>query len=70
MADKLTRVHADIADHLSQIAGLFTQEPKITIIIRTPWLEDGGVLIGDDDIDLAIAEIQRLRAKEEQVLKP
>jgi hypothetical protein len=54
-----------IADHLDQISRMFTQSPKITIVIRTPWLEaegkDGGVLLSDDDLDMAIAEINRLR---------
>jgi hypothetical protein len=64
--DKLQNLHADISEHLEQIARLFKhdQEVKITIVIRTPKLEDGGVLLSDDDFDLAIAEIQRLRARD------
>jgi len=64
MAEKLQLLHADISDHLEAISKLFTQRPKITIVIRTPWLEDGGVLLSDDNFDEAIAEIQRLRASE------
>lgn len=69
MSDKLQRVHADVANHLADIADLFTHRPKITIVIRTPWLDDGGILIGDDDLDEAIAEIQRLRGKQETALR-
>jgi hypothetical protein len=47
---------------------MFKQPPKITIVIRTPWLEaqgkDGDVLISDDNCDLAIAAINRLRNRE------
>jgi hypothetical protein len=64
MSDKLQLLHNDISTHLSEIAALFTQPPKITIVIRTPWLPDGGVLLTDDDLDEAIAEILRLKAKE------
>lgn len=46
---------------------MFNQRPKITIVIRTPWLEeqgkDGGVVLTDDDFDAAIAEINKLRGR-------
>jgi hypothetical protein len=65
MTDTLVRLRNQVADHLEDICKLFTRRPKITIVIRTPWLEaegkDGGVLLSDDDFDLAIAEINRLR---------
>ena len=66
MSDKLQRLHADISESLNDIAALFDpkQEPKITLIVRTPWLEDGDVLMGNDDYDEAIAAINRLRFKE------
>ena len=63
MSDKLERLHANISDKLNEIGGLFTEPPKITIVIRTPWLDDGGVVLTNDDFDAAIAEIQRLRTK-------
>jgi len=62
--NKLEKLHAEVAQHLGEISDLFTQPPKMTIVIRTPWLVDGGLLIGDDDFDEAIAEIQRLRLKQ------
>jgi hypothetical protein len=63
MSDRLTILHGDIAEHLESIAAMFTQRPKITIVIRTPWLPDGGVLLSDDDFDQAIAEVNRLRER-------
>jgi hypothetical protein len=66
--DRLLDLQDRISAHLDEIALLFTQRPKMTLVIRTPWLEaegkDGGVLIGDDDLDRAIAEINRLRKRE------
>jgi hypothetical protein len=54
-----------IAEHLDKIAELFKGTPKITIVIRGPWLEaegtDADVVLSDDDFDLAIAAINRLR---------
>ena len=65
MSHKLQRLHADISQKLGEIDAMFTQSPKITIVIRTPWLDDdGGVLLSNDDFDSAIAEINRLRARE------
>jgi hypothetical protein len=66
MKDKLQQLHADISFRLNQIGELFKEdeEVKITLIVRTPKLEDGGVLMSNDDFDAAIAEINRLRAKE------
>lgn len=63
MSDKLQRIHADISESLNEIAALFDPKhtPMITLIVRTPWLEDGDVLMGNDDYDKAIAAINRLR---------
>lgn len=67
MSEKLQSLHADISERLEQIAKLFKRDEgvKITIVIRMPNRKDGGVLLSDDDFDLAIAEIQRLRVKGE-----
>lgn len=37
-------------------------EPLITLVVRTPWLEDGGIVITNDTFDAAIAEINRLKS--------
>jgi hypothetical protein len=64
---KLIALHERIDRHLNMIARLFTQRPKITIVIRTPWLDeqgkDGGVVLTDDDLDLAIAEINKFKLR-------
>ena len=61
MADKVQIMRARVAEHLEQIATMFNHRPKITIIVRTPWLKDGGVVLTDDEFDLAIAVLNRLR---------
>jgi hypothetical protein len=65
--DNLVNLRERIDDHLEDICKMFTQRPKITIIVRTPWLEaegkDGDVILSDDDFDLAIAAINRLRGR-------
>jgi hypothetical protein len=47
---------------------MFTQRPKVTIVIRMPWItdagKDGDVILTDDDFDLAIAAINRLRDRQ------
>ena len=66
MSNGLQRLHADISESLDEIAALFDpkHETKITLIVRTPWLEDGDVLMGNDDYDEAITAINRLRLRE------
>jgi hypothetical protein len=40
------------------------EDPGITLLIRTPWLDDGGILITNDSIPDAQAEFSRLSRKE------
>ena len=64
--DRLRGLHFALSEHLNEIAGLFKNDidVKLTLVIRTPELGDGGVLISNDEYDAAIAEINRLRVKE------
>jgi hypothetical protein len=66
MTDKLHQLHYDISHKLNEIASLFKDGValKITLLLRTPELPDGGVLMTSDDLDAAISEINRLRVKE------
>ena len=52
----------DIAGDLERIRRRFLrpQDVRLTVIVRTPWLEDGGVLVSDDDYSRAAAEMSRL----------
>ena len=68
---KLLRLQADIADHLERICDLFTQRPKITIIIRTPWLVgEGDVVLTDDSAEEAITALRKLEASKTATITP
>ncbi len=54
-----------LQDDLDRICRRF-KSPKVTLIVRAPELEDGDVLIGNDDFDEAVAAINRLKAREAQ----
>jgi len=70
MSDKLRAFKDEICDrHLVPIEKRIgeiwpRQEPKITLLIRTPWLPDGGILITNDSLAEAEAELKRLGAKD------
>lgn len=40
------------------------QHPKVTLLIRTPWLPDGGILITNDAPGEAKKEMERLMLKD------
>lgn len=67
--DKLLLMSDRVKRKCDEIARLFDRrhrgEVRVTVVIRTPWLEDGGVLVSNDDFDAAVAEIQRLRVRPE-----
>lgn len=52
-----------IAHHLDQI-GRFFKNPKITLVVRAPDLADGDLVMTADNLDDAIAAIQRLQARQ------
>lgn len=50
---------------LNDVASKFTGTPKITLVVRTPQVEDGGVLMtNESNIQLALDEIIRLSKKQ------
>ena len=58
-------LRGQIADHCVAISELFDRpgEVFVTVIVRTPWLKDGGVLVTNDDDKSALEEFQRLAKK-------
>ena len=62
--------HAEIANHCGDIAVLFKPGAKVTVLIRNPDIAEGGadMLVTDDQPDLIIAAIQRLKERKEQKL--
>ena len=63
----LCELHTDISQKLDEIRALFTVPVKITVLVRTPDLDDGGAIVSDDDLDSAVAEIARLRERDPQL---
>lgn len=61
--DVMRQLHADLSADLERIAARF-KHCRITLVVRQPDLGDGDVLLSDDDVDEAIAAIQRLRDRE------
>lgn len=62
MGNILEQLHDALGDDLERIKRRFKPGAKVTLVVRQPELPgDTGVVIGDDDLDAAIAEIQKQR---------
>ena len=55
----LAEVAAEAGYHLEQIACCF-KNPKVTLLVRSPDLADGDFILTDDELEAAVAAIQRL----------
>jgi hypothetical protein len=56
----IERLHCDLSDDLNRIARRFKTSVKLTLVIRQPEVDgDTGIVIGNDDYELAIAEVRR-----------
>lgn len=54
------QLHEALSSDLDRVVRRFKPGVKVTLVIRQPHLEgDTGIVIGNDDLDDAIAEIQR-----------
>ena len=60
---KLEGLFFDLQGDLDRISKRFVR-PKLTLVVRAPDLPDGDVVIGDDDLDMAIAAIERLKSRQ------
>ena len=49
-----------IAEYAGDIAAMF-KNPKVTILVRAPDLEDGDVVVSDDDLGQAALALEHLR---------
>lgn len=67
MADKseiLAGLEEKLAEHLQEIAGYYTQKPKITLVIGCDWLPDGDLVMSNDDsTERVIERIKKLRGE-------
>ena len=55
-------LHENLKTDLDRIYVRF-KNPKITLIIRSPDISDGDVVISNDDLESAIGAVRRLQAK-------
>ena len=60
----LVNLHPSISTYLNKIVALFKPGAKITLIVRNPDVPDGDVILGNDNLDDAIAAINNLKARE------
>ena len=58
----MSELFFSLQDDLDSVCDKF-KNPKVTLIVRAPDLPDGDVVIGNDDLDAAIAAINRLKAR-------
>ena len=65
----IMRLHEDLQTDLDRIYARF-KNPKITLIIRSPDISDGDVVISNDDLESAIGAVRRLQAKSAFVIEP
>lgn len=61
MPSPFENLHSDISKRLDDISKLIGVPSKITFIARSPLISGGGMVITEDKIDNAIAELQRYR---------
>ena len=59
----LEQLFFDLQADLDRISKRFVR-PKLTLVVRAPDLPDGDVVIGDDDLDMAIAAIERMKHRQ------
>lgn len=54
-------LHATLSDHLDEIASLYKERPRITLIIRVPDKPDQGVFLSDDNWTEAAEQVAYLQ---------
>ena len=60
MAETIDQTRVEVAALLDQIRDPYVY-PKITLLVRSPDLDDGDFVLSDDDFDEAIAALTRMK---------
>ncbi len=61
----LDYLHNALSNDLDRIRRHFKTAVKVTLVVRQPEIPgDSGIVIGNDDLDEAIAEIRRLQQQD------
>lgn len=58
------RVAAECEEYLHRIEMLFVPECRITLLVRSPHLPDGDLVLTRDDLDKAVGALMRARDAE------
>ena len=66
MTPRMNQLFFDLQRDLDSVCRKF-KHPKVTLVVRAPDLEDGDVVIGNDDLDAAIAAIERMKNRKPDV---
>jgi len=56
----------EASGHLDDIAKLFIQSAKLTLIVRIPDNDDADFLLTNDDLKETTKALERMRAKEQK----
>jgi hypothetical protein len=64
--DKIPQaVEVQLTRLLGEVADLF-RAPRVTLLVRSPQLPGGALVLTDDDLGLAVEAIQRLATRDER----
>lgn len=66
----LTEVQIECDSTLQRLESLFVPGCRLTLLMRSPGVDDGDLLFTKDDIDDVIKAIARLKDREPTGLKP
>ncbi len=64
----IAMVEQEISIYLNKIGKMF-KNPKITLIVRSPDIENGDMMLSNDDLNEAINSLEEFREKELANLK-
>lgn len=54
-------LHARLSQKLCEIKSFFNTDLPVTLVVRTPHLDSGNLVIGDDDLDQVIQAIREFQ---------
>lgn len=64
--NKLDDVRQKITLYALEIERFFVAEPKVTILVRNPTVQDGDLLITNDDLTSIETSLNRLKTKDKK----
>lgn len=65
----INELHSDLSGVCEQIANLFKQPVKVSIVIRMPSISDSDIFCSNDDIDDLIEALRKLKGQPDIILE-